>query len=159
MQAILAAVQAEFVLAGVALPPRQYYTAGNVYYDAEQLSVAFVRTGSADQNSGTGAGGGSNDVFRSLAWRVVEVEIMLLRCAPQIEVLASGGIRAPALAIQQLYGQTVAHDAEIIQSGLRRAANAGSFGVGEVLVIGDFQTVGPDGDLGGGTLRATVSLV
>lgn len=156
--AVLAAVVAEFALAAVDLPDRRYYTSGNVYYDAEQLSVTFVRSVNANEVDGKGTASQHNDVLRSLVWRVGEFEIMLLRCAPQIEVLMNGEVRAPKVSVQESYGVAAMADSEIIQAGLRRAARAGSFGEGPILVIGDYSMVG-EGDLGGGALRCFVSLV
>lgn len=157
-QAVLAAVQAEFALAvvdtpDVALPARQFCTTGVVVYDAEQLSVTLIRM--YGQSGDDGAE--TDEPTRCLAWRGAEFEILLLRCAPQIDVLISGEVRAPSAEAYSSFGELVAGDAMRVTRGLLRAYRAETFGVGPVMSLGKWESVG-EGDLGGGALRVRIML-
>ncbi len=156
--AVLAAVQAEFTLAAVALPDRQFATSGMVIYDAEQLSVSLVRMSGAELHGEMGPAGTSQYPQYATSWRAADFEVMLLRCAPLIDVLVSGELRAPSIADQAAHGQAVAQDAQVITQGLLRAWGTDNFGPGPNIALGAWQAVG-ESDLTGGMMTVRIGLV
>jgi len=155
---VLGAVQAEFALAEVALPARQFATSGIVIYDTEQLSVSLLSMGGADLDGGQGTAGEEAGPQRCVSWRGIELEVMLLRCAPTVDVMVSGELRAPDADEQAASGQLIAKDASIITSGLLRAHQADTFGMGPTMSLQRWDAVG-DADLTGGAMRLRLGLI
>lgn len=149
--AVLAAIQTEFTTRARPLPPRQFATTGVVIYDAEQLSVTLIRLFGME-------GGEAEYVQQCTVWRGAEFEVMLLRCAPTVQQMVDGSVRAPTAAQQSTYGELVATDAQVITLGLLAGFRAGSFGLGPTLTLGSWSATN-EADLGGGALRFKLSLV
>lgn len=150
---ILAAIQARYATDAVPLPARQFVTAGLVIYDAEQLSVTLIRQFGIDDNGAEG-----DHVQRCLVWRGAEYEIMLLRCAPTVDMMANGEIRAPSAVDYEAYGALVSGDAARIVQSLLDALDADWFGMGPVLTLESWNATN-EADLGGGVMRMKLSLV
>lgn len=159
---LLAAINAHFAAAGVALPDSQFIAPGvysEVSWDCEQLFVALqsVGWGVAEEAFQQTVQTGSNMSAMSQRHAVLIVE--LVRCEPG----ADGDGSAPEIADTNTAGLAFMKDCALLsQASIVAAAElnqANNLGRGEVVRAGIVEPIGPSGGYQGAALSVYVSLL
>lgn len=130
--AILAAIQAAYVTAGVALPDRAYVAEGPPAYDCEQIVVAFTRMypGLPFRDDPTAP------VLKAVLLRSVTFAVHVVRCIPVVDDYGN----APSAEMLDGTAAAVLTDAYLLPTSVVKAWHAGDlsgtcdeFGVREVV--------------------------
>ena len=148
---IFDACVAAFASAAVDLPSRRYTTAGDILWDNEQFTVTFV---SLFRHGGS-IGSPLTDPVQCDLFTAAVFEIMLLRCAPHI---TDQSAVLPPPAEFEAYGDRLLSDIDIVINAIYTAWSVGDFGVGPMLAFETAETIGPEGELGGFTMRVRVGI-
>lgn len=147
----LSVIEDHYAEKGADLPTRRCVTDGVAIYDCEQLTVQVERvysiTGNAAQESLAEAD--------CLGMRAATLAITTLRCVP---TLTSQG-KAPTTAKLDASAQRLLADPTLQWNALRQARKAGALApYNHGLVLENWQGIGPEGGLGGGTMRVRWTL-
>lgn len=153
----LGVIVAEFKAQNVAPPEAQFVADGLIVFNCELLAVGINRFYS------TGLGDGPNAetirVEQGWSWRAVQLEIVHLRCSPQISDHAYDANWNPRPADVTASAKTVHRDAEIVTKALIAANRNEVFGPGRNnMALEGWDAIGEESGLVGGRLRVRIGL-
>lgn len=151
--ACLDAVVAHYATLGTELPARQYVANGTPAYDCEQLTVNVESTAPI---TGSPLNEIASDLIRDAghAMRSGLYAVTILRCIPTLDDEGD----PPPVTDEAASSALIYADAVNVLNALIAAEIAGEIpGHGSVVFRG-WQSVEPQGGLGGGILRVSISL-
>lgn len=149
---VLDAVVAGYATDGVNLPAHRLVTPGLPAWDCEGVYVQVERTFGHDGNI-------TAETLQPLtrhaghAMRAVSIAVTVLRCVPGVHDNGAGGISLPAPEEEEAAAELILTDAQRVLNVLVAAQKAGDLPGCNSLAFEQWQSVGPEGDLGGGLLR------
>lgn len=153
----LARIVAEFRTAEVKAPETQFIADGLIVYNCELLCVGvnrFFSTGLSD--------GPAGEIVRTeqgWSWRSAELEVVHLRCSPQINEHIYDGSWNPKPDDVTASAKIVHRDAEIITKALIAGNREELFGAGRNnMALAGWDAIGEQAGLVGGRLRFRVGL-
>lgn len=151
---VLAAVEAHYTTAGVALPDRRFWTVGLVAYDCEQLAVTVERVFGHEGNPAAAL---ATNVTQAagFALRAASIGIHLTRC---VVGMAEDGTPPTPTQLEDA-GGVAGRDFVLCLNAVVAAARAGTIAAGQRrVVLQDWNPIGPEGNYLTGLLRVLVSL-
>lgn len=155
--ALLDGVVSHYETESVELPTRRYVTVGRATHDCEQLTVGLLRVIGASELGGPAQE--QVEVQRCLHWRVAQFQIQVVRCWPVGDIGRDGQPSPPAVADVEAAARTVAKDVQLVTAAVLAAFRADELGIGPTLAFEQWEPVGPNGGLVGGSLTLRLSLV
>ncbi len=143
----LAAVEAGYAEAGVALPERRLVSAGQSPWDCELVNVWVQR----DYPT---AGGPESALFVSITahpahfFRAAVLGVQVVRCYPTVGDMGE----PPDPAEETLAAELIHGDVDLLWRSLLAASSAGTFSQRNGVAYEGWVSLGPDGGLAGGVL-------
>lgn len=147
----LSVIEDAYEEASVDMPQRRAVVGGNAIYDCEQLTVQAERVYGINATAAV-----ENPAEEDcLGMRAVLLAITTLRCVPNI----SDRGKAPKVELLEASALRELGDPTIQWNALRQARKSGALApFNHGLAFAGWQAIGPDGGLGGGTLRVRWTL-
>lgn len=151
--ACLDAVVAHYITEGVELPERRYVANGLPAFDCEQVTVFVENTVGI---TGTPTVENPTEWFRDAghAMRAGIFAVSIIRCVPTMDDEGN----PPPVAEENESSQLIYADTVLVLNALIAAEEAGDLPGGGSVVFRGWTNENAQGGLGGGTLRASISL-
>lgn len=156
-RATLDAVVAHWPIDATPLPDLQFVSNGQVIWDGcELLATAVERTFAVEADVGLEE---FNVMGPGFANRAAVVLVTLLRCVPDIETNANGDIvSVPSPAETEESAALILTDAQGAFNAVLAGQKAGEIAMCNALAFESWTAEGPQGGMGGGTLRMRMLL-
>lgn len=139
------------------LPERRAVLPGLPAADCEMLGVHVLRVFPIDANTGTEVAA-THDSEVAFYMRAATIVLYLVRCLPPMQKVGQQRLKPPAVAAEEAVAAVILADPTHMWRALAAALDAGTLPGCGSLAWESWESVTPQGGLGGGTLSLRVSL-